>query len=238
MKSFGIIIPARYASTRLPGKPLADINGKSLIQRVVENASSITQADFILVATDDNRIFNHVNTFGNALMTKPDHPTGTDRIRECLDQLKVKPEVIVNIQGDEPFLDPDLILNLVSCFDNSDCQIATAYHNVTEDEAGSPHTVKLVTDLQGKALYFSRSKIPFPKTADAQYKSHMGVYAYKSEILQEITELSPSSLEVSESLEQLRWMENGYSIYCIESALPSIGIDTEDDLQKARQKTF
>ena len=236
MKSFGIIIPSRYASTRLPGKPLEDIQGKTLIQRVVENASSIQTAEFILVATDDERIFSHVNTFGQAMMTQSNHATGTDRIRECLDHLDTIPDIIVNIQGDEPFLDPKIVLDLVACFDQPECQIATAYHTIGHEAAQSKNNVKLVSSNKNAALYFSRSVIPYDNTDTQKYKAHMGIYAYRNTILKEITALAPSSLELSESLEQLRWIQNGYAIHCVESKTPSIGIDTPEDLSLARAK--
>ena len=236
MRSFGIIIPSRYASTRLPGKPLEDIHGKTLIQRVVENASTIKAAEFIMVATDDDRIFNHVNTFGQAIMTQSNHSTGTDRIRECLDHLDTIPDIIVNIQGDEPFLDPKIVGDLIACFDQPECQIATAYHRMSHEAAKSADTVKLVSSAKDTALYFSRSMIPHYTKEIEKYKAHMGIYAYRSTILKEITALSPSSLELSESLEQLRWLQNGYAIHCVESKTPGIGIDTPEDLRLARAK--
>jgi len=236
VKSFGIIIPSRYASTRLPGKPLEDIQGKTLIRRVVENASSIQTAAFILVATDDDRIFSHVNTFGQAMMTQSNHATGTDRIRECLDHLDTIPDIIVNIQGDEPFLDPTIVLDLIACFDQPECQIATAYHTISHEAAQSTNTVKLVSSNNDTAIYFSRSVIPHRIKDAEKYKAHMGIYAYRSTILKEITTLTPSPLELSESLEQLRWLQNGYTIHCVKSKTPSIGIDTPEDLSLARAK--
>ena len=233
MISFGIIIPARMASTRLPGKPLLDIAGQSLIERVYKNAVKAIAADFVVVATDTPEIEKHVNSFGKAVLTAAHHPTGTYRINEAMQKLAVKVDVIVNVQGDEPFLDMELVTQLVNCFQNKDCDIATAYYNIGKVQAEDPNTVKLVKTISGRALYFSRSKIPFERHTFNEYHAHIVLYAYRSEVLSKLCALSPSTLEETESLEQLRWLENGYQIYCIDAKEPSLGIDTPEDLEKA-----
>jgi 3-deoxy-manno-octulosonate cytidylyltransferase (CMP-KDO synthetase) len=224
------------ASTRLPGKPLADIAGQSLIERVYKNAAKAKDADFVVVATDTHEIEKHVNGFGTAVLTDVQHPTGTDRINEAVQKLKHKVDVIVNIQGDEPFLEIDLVTQLVSCFENKDCDIATAYYKIDKIQAEDPNTVKLVKTLSGRALYFSRSKIPFERNTSMEYFGHIGLYAYRINILPKLCALKPSALEKTESLEQLRWLENGYQIYCVDALKPTLGIDTPEDLEKAISK--
>jgi 3-deoxy-manno-octulosonate cytidylyltransferase (CMP-KDO synthetase) len=236
------IIPARYSSTRLPGKPLVDLGGKSMIQRVVEQArhSSLSR---VVVATDDERIQQHVLGFGGeAVLTSSDHPSGTDRVREAYEQLGVQANCIINIQGDEPFIHPAQIDALVALFDRaSPPQLATLVKAVVSDEElFSPHLPKVVLDTQGYAMYFSRHPLPYQRqfpSADwllhHRYLRHIGLYAYRPDVLREITQLAPSPLELSESLEQLRWLENGYRILTAETELATLGIDTPEDVERA-----
>ncbi len=234
---FCIIIPARYASTRFPGKPLADIVGMSMIQRVWEAASACPGHTGIAVATDDERIASHVNAFGTAIMTSETHPSGTDRCMEAFEKSGFDADVIVNIQGDEPFIRPEQILALVSMFEKPEVQIATLKKKINESaDVNNPNVVKVVTDKNDKALYFSRSSIPFNRENDTepQYYRHIGMYAYRASVLKEITQLPPSSLELTEKLEQLRWLENGYHIAVTETQWQSPAVDTPEDLEKAR----
>ncbi|HEX8425407.1 3-deoxy-manno-octulosonate cytidylyltransferase [Hymenobacter sp.] len=236
------IIPARYASTRLPGKPLVDLGGKSMIQRVVEQArrSGLSR---VVVATDDERIRRHVEGFGGeALLTDPNHPSGTDRVRDAYEQLGVSADCIINIQGDEPFIHPAQIDALVQLFQRPDPpQLATLVKPVlSAEELFSPHLPKVVLDAAGYALYFSRHPLPYQRQQPSEqwlthhrYLRHIGLYAYRPDVLTEITQLPPSPLELAESLEQLRWLENGYRILTAETELETIGIDTPEDVQKA-----
>ena len=231
MKITGVI-PARYDSSRFPGKPLVDIMGKSMIQRVYEQAIQVESLDKVIIATDDTRIFDHATEKKmNVIMTAKDHPSGTDRCAEVAQ--KIDCDVVVNIQGDEPFLEPNDIELLVSRFKNPDCQIATLITPVSSaEDMQNPNRVKCVTNLSGKALYFSRSPIPYEqgKTAEKGFR-HIGLYAYRRSVLLEISKLKPSALEQSESLEQLRWLENGYSIYTAVTHAQSPNIDTPEDLE-------
>lgn len=252
------IIPARYASTRFPGKPLAILGGKSVIQRVYEQVSK--QLDAAWVATDDQRILDHVRSWGgNAVMTSPDHKSGTDRIEEAMEKIEAAGEmydVVVNVQGDEPFIQPEQIAAVCKCFDDSQTQIATLgirfvpdgadRASVTKEEAwkriSNINSPKIVVDNKGFAMYFSRSVIPFirgkemEEWADAYpFMKHIGMYAYRRNVLKEITSLPQSSLEVAESLEQLRWLQNGYRIKVGETYTETIGIDTPEDLAKAQE---
>ncbi|MBO0358009.1 3-deoxy-manno-octulosonate cytidylyltransferase [Hymenobacter sp. BT186] len=236
------IIPARYSSTRLPGKPLVDLGGKSMIQRVVEQArqSSLSR---VVVATDDERIQQHVLGFGGeAVLTSSDHPSGTDRVREAYEQLGVQANCIINIQGDEPFIHPAQIDALVTLFDRAaPPQLATLVKAVVSDEElFSPHLPKVVLDTQGYAMYFSRHPLPYQRqfpSADwllhHRYLRHIGLYAYRPDVLREITQLAPSPLEQAESLEQLRWLEHGYRILTAETELATLGIDTPEDVERA-----
>ncbi len=237
------IIPARYESTRFPGKPLALINNKPMIQWVYENASK--SLENVWVATDDDRIFNAVEAFGgNAIKTLSSHQSGTDRCAEAAKKLadNIKFDVVINVQGDEPFIQPEQIELLKSCFEN-DTDIATLVKKIeTEEELFNPNRPKVVIDTQQNALYFSRSPIPFVRGEEEKSWhlknnswAHIGMYAYKTEVLQEITKLKPSVLELTESLEQLRWLENGFQIKTAETAHQSIGIDTPEDLENALQ---
>ena len=237
------IIPARYHSTRFPGKPLALINGKPMIQKVYENISK--SLENVWVATDDERIFTAVENFGGkAVMTSNMHQSGTDR---CAEAARIiykhkKFDVIINVQGDEPFVQPSQIELLKSCF-QGDAEIATLIKPVeTEEELFNPNRPKVVIDNENNALYFSRSPIPFFRGKEksewltmTKYWAHIGMYAYKADVLQKITNLKQGMLETAESLEQLRWLENRFKIKTAVSDCQSIGIDTPEDLEHALQ---
>jgi len=233
MKVVGII-PARYSSTRLPGKPLLDATGKPLIQYVVENVRKARRIEAVYVATDDERIKQAVEEFGcEAIMTRPDHPSGTDRLAEAAQILNLdEDDVIVNVQCDEPEIDPNHIDLLVSLLINSDAPMATLAAPIDERSANSPNNVKVVLSQSGHALYFSRAKIPFDRDGKgAQYLLHVGIYAYRKRFLDKITALEPTPLEQTEKLEQLRALENGFRIAVgvVDSASP--GIDTMEDYE-------
>ena len=241
MKFIGII-PARYASTRFPGKPLAVLGGKTVIQRVYEQASSVLEEAY--VATDDERIFDAVEAFGGrAVMTRADHKSGTDRIEEAAEKIGTNADVIINIQGDEPFIQKSQIETLMQLFEVPETQIGTLGKRFeTIDAALNPNSPKIVTDLQGFALYFSRSIIPFVRGQEQAvwlekypFLKHLGLYAYRREVLREVTKLPQSPLEIAESLEQLRWLENGYRIRVGITDVETVGIDTPEDLQRAEE---
>lgn len=232
---FGII-PARYASTRFPGKPLALLNGLPMIQHVCEHVAA-SALDGYAVATDDERIAQCVRSFGgNVVMTSPSHPSGTDRCGEAARLLKLTDDdVIVNIQGDEPFISIDEISLLTALFKDPHVKIATLVKPIEEEALiQDPNKVKVVTAISGKALYFSRLPIPFVRDEQCKkptYLQHLGIYAYRNKTLQELIRLRPSRLELSEKLEQLRWLENGFDIYTVPYHYEGIGIDTPEDLQ-------
>ena len=237
---FIAIIPARYASTRFPGKPLAMLGGKTVIQRVYEQAVSVLPEAH--VATDDERILQAVEAFGGkAVMTRADHKSGTDRIQEAVEKLGTDADVIINIQGDEPFIQPAQIQTLMSLFDDADTQIGTLGKRFESMEAvENPNSPKIVTDNRGFALYFSRSVIPFVRGKERTdwfdefpYLKHLGIYAYRREVLREVTRLPQGSLEKAESLEQLRWLQNGYRIRVGLTDMETVGIDTPEDLLRA-----
>lgn len=238
MKSLGII-PARFASTRFPGKPLVDIGGKTMIQRVYEQAlqSSLTK---VVVATDDDRIAEEVSRFGGEfVMTASTHQSGTDR---CAEVVKSLPgyDIVINIQGDEPFIDPNQINLVCDCFTDEKVELATLIKEIhTEDELFNPNIPKVVIGHEQQALYFSRHPIPYLRNAEKenwltshQFYKHIGIYGYKTVTLLAITQLHPSLLEVSESLEQLRWLENGYQIQTRLTTIETIAIDSPSDLLK------
>lgn len=241
MKFIGII-PARYGSTRFPGKPLAEICGKTVIRRVYEQASKAL--DTVLVATDDDRIYDAVEAFnGKVVMTRPDHKCGTDRCLEAYIAITTPTwreqndtdTVIINIQGDEPFIQPEQIEALMACFDAPDTQIATLVRPFTDKDSAedleNPNTPKVEWDkATGEAKMFSRSVIA---CADGSHYRHIGIYAYRADVLAQITKLAQSPLELAERLEQLRWLENGYHIRVGVTEQPTIGIDTPDDLARA-----
>lgn len=242
MKVVGII-PARYASTRFPGKPLALIKGKPMIQRVYEQALK-SKLDAVVIATDDVRIADAVMDFGGQyVMTSPNHRSGTDRCCEALDLLKTKYDAVVNIQGDEPFIDPKQIDLLVDLIVRDDTPLASLAKRIDDaDELFSPNTVKVVVNQEGNAMYFSRNPIPFMRNVDrdewlakGRFYKHIGIYAYKADVLHQVAHMEPSALEQAESLEQLRWLENGLAIRMALSDAENISIDTPDDLHRAEQ---
>ena len=239
------IIPARYASSRLPGKPLVMIGNKPMIQRVYDQGRKTL--DMVYVATDDNRIFEAVLNFGgNAVMTSPDHLSGTDRCAEAVTKIKnetgKKIDVVINIQGDEPFIKPEQINLLMKCFVDETVELATLIRRVEPGEdIFNPNQPKVIINSEGDAIYFSRATIPFIRDVEKSewskkhdFYKHIGLYAYRTETLKKITSLSRSSLEISESLEQNRWIENGYRIRTAVTKWESISIDTPDDLEKAK----
>jgi 3-deoxy-manno-octulosonate cytidylyltransferase (CMP-KDO synthetase) len=237
---FTAIIPARYASTRFPGKPLAMLGGKTVIQRVYEQAVSVL--DEAYVATDDQRIYDAVEAFGGrAVMTRTDHKSGTDRIQEAVGKINTEADVIINVQGDEPFIQRSQIETLCHLFDAPETQIGTLGKRFETMEAvENPNSPKIVTDVRGFALYFSRSVIPYIRGKELSewfsqfpFLKHLGVYAYRREVLAEITKLPQSPLEIAESLEQLRWLQNGYRIRVGETEVETVGIDTPEDLKRA-----
>jgi len=242
MKFIGII-PSRYDSTRFPGKPLAIIKGKSMIQRVWEQASKSLET--VVVATDSNKIFEHVQSFGGqVVMTSKLHKTGTDRCYEALkifsDKENINYDVVINIQGDEPYISPSSIDLLKSCFLDKNTEIATLIKKEFDfEELKNPNTIKAIIDNKGFAIYFSRSIIPHIRgckqedwTARHIFYKHIGIYSYKTNILEQITKLEQTSLEISESLEQNRWIENGFKIKTATTTKESISIDTPEDLDK------
>ncbi|MEA5109289.1 MAG: 3-deoxy-manno-octulosonate cytidylyltransferase [Lentimicrobium sp.] len=238
------VIPARYASTRFPGKPLVMIKGMSMIERVYRQASRCTLLSAVIVATDDARIAGHVAGFGGrVIMTSPHHPSGTDRIAETMRILAGNGEhydIAVNIQGDEPTIRPEQIESVVSLFSNSETRIATLIKVIKKTEdLFNPNVVKVLTDKSGKALLFSRSPIPHIRqhpddewTSVFTFYRHIGIYAYLTQTLQDISGLPPAPPETAESLEQLRWLWNGYSIQTNITDFETIGIDTPEDLSK------
>ncbi len=242
MKFIGVI-PARYASTRFPGKPLAMLGGKSVIQRVYEQVSSVL--DCAYVATDDERIRQAVEAFGGkAVMTSPDHKSGTDRIEEAVQKIGGSFDVVINIQGDEPFIQRSQLEEIIRCFDDAETQIATLGKPFDKAQGfaavENPNSPKIVVDNRGYALYFSRSVIPFIRGKETTewmdhypFLKHLGIYAYRTEVLHEITRLPQSSLELAESLEQLRWLQNGYRIKVGLTDVETVGIDTPEDLERA-----
>ena len=227
------VIPARYASTRLPGKPLSMIAGKPMIQHVYERACQAQLPDEVVVATDNELVEKAVLDFGGkAVMTSPDHPSGTDRLAEVA-LMYPDVDVIVNVQGDEPMIPPEVIDRLAEAF-NSDADLNMATMKVVMDEEDyeNPAAVKVVTDQQGHALYFSRSLMPYPRNKPEGFKvfKHVGIYAYRRNFLLKYAALAPTPLEKAESLEQLRALENGYKIKVLESDFQGIGVDTPEDL--------
>ena len=235
------IIPARYASTRFPGKPLALLCGKSVIQRVYEKVSDIIEETW--VATDDERIFNAVKDFGGkAVMTRNDHKSGTDRIEEAIEKIGGDFDVVINVQGDEPFIQASQIKTVCDCFEDPSTEIATLGKPFGNDmdAVSNPNSPKIVVDKRGYAMYFSRSIIPFVRGKDEKewpfsypFLKHIGLYAYRRNVLKEVTQLPQGELEKAESLEQLRWLENGYRIKVGLTDVETVGIDTPEDLARA-----
>ncbi len=243
MKILGVI-PARYASTRFPGKPLVVIDGKTMIRRVYEQCLKCDALTGTVVATDDEAIFNHVRLFnGQVLMTDPHHRSGTSRCNEVVENLGKSGQYydfVINIQGDEPFIEPEQISQVANCFKNTDIQIATLIKKISDPaDLANPNVVKVVVDKNGSALFFSRSPIPFKRgmaqdswLSAATYYKHIGIYGYQSSVLKEIAVLKETPLEAAESLEQLRWIENGFSIQTHVTEFESIAIDAPADLLK------
>ncbi|SEN98072.1 3-deoxy-manno-octulosonate cytidylyltransferase (CMP-KDO synthetase) [bacterium A37T11] len=234
------IIPARYASSRFPGKPLADIAGKSMIQRVYEQASKAPSLSLVMVATDDERIANHVHSFGGkVIMTASSHQSGTDRCAEVLQAYK-NHDIAINIQGDEPFIDPAQIELLISCFNTDQTQIATLIKRIhSNEELFNKNTPKVVINQHKEAIYFSRATIPYQRNAPENdwlshhtYYKHIGIYGYRAAILKTLTGLPISPLERTEALEQLRWIENGYRIQTAETTLDTHAVDQPDDIDR------
>ncbi len=244
MKFIGII-PARYASTRFPGKPLAMLGGKPVIQRVYEQVKDCF--DDLYVATDDERIEACVKSFGgDVIMTSADCKNGTERCLDAYRNLNLQCDVIVNIQGDEPFIQHKQIKALMACFDNSDTDIATLVKPFEKEDGlerlECPNSPKVVFNEDGYAMYFSRSVIPYLRGIEKDkwldnhtFYKHLGIYAYRADVLSEITTLPQSPLEIAESLEQLRWLENGYKIRVGITDIETVGIDTPEDLERAKE---
>lgn len=238
MKNIAAIIPARYASTRFPGKPLVKIGDRTMIHHVWDRASEVF--DHAWVATDDERIAHEVRSFGGrVVMTRADHPSGTDRIAEAVGKIDFEPDVVINIQGDEPFIATEQLRSIAELFDDPKCDIATLVQPFGVDgDIFNANAVKAVVGTDGYALYFSRAAIPFQRGIEPEqwaarhtYYKHIGLYGYRTEVLRAITELPQGGLERCESLEQLRWVENGYRIKTAVTLHQTIGIDTPEDLQ-------
>ncbi len=239
------IIPARYASTRFEGKPLAQLGGVSVIERVYRRVKSVVKD--VAVATDDERIKGAVEAFGGrAIMTSTEHKSGTDRCWEAYNKMGIEADIIINVQGDEPFIDPSQIESLAECFDSEDVDIATLVKPFDAEDSieilENPNSPKVVINKQMQAIYFSRSVIPYLRGVDrAQwlrshtYYKHIGMYAFRTQALAQVTRLPQSSLETAESLEQLRWIENGYCIGVGVTHIETIGIDTPEDLARAEE---
>lgn len=231
------VIPARYASTRLPGKPLADIVGKPMIQHVYERSAQATIPQQVVVATDDEKVFQAVQQFGGkVVMTSSEHQTGTDRLAEVASKY-AEVDVIINVQGDEPLIDPKVIDELAQEFLNDTAlQMASVMSIMDTEDYQNPNAVKVVTDLNNNALYFSRSLLPYPRVAGkVNVYKHIGIYAYKKDFLLKFAKLEPTPLEQSESLEQLRALENGYKIKMIKTKAKFIGVDSIEDLQTVNE---
>lgn len=229
------VIPARFESSRFPGKPLIDLKGKSMIQRVYEGASKASGLDKVIVATDDQRIYDHVKGFGgDVAMTNASHQTGTDRCGEVA--LDVDADVIINIQGDEPLVDYRQLDQLCEIFNDTTVDIATLGICIPKDseELSDPNRIKIVVDKNMDALYFSRSAIPFVRDHDVTYPflRHIGLYAYRKSVLMDLIKMTPTDLEKVESLEQLRWLYNGYSIRVVETDIETPNIDTPEDVKR------
>jgi len=240
---FIVIIPARYASTRFPGKPLALLGGKPMIQRVYEQVAGVVED--VVVATDDERIYNAVEAFGGrVVMTSANHKSGTDRCWEAYQKQGEEFDVVINVQGDEPFIAHSQLKAIMACFEDEATDIATLVKPFTEEDGlaalENPNSPKVVLDKQSRAIYFSRSVIPYLRGVEREqwlktqtYYKHIGMYAFRADVLREVTSLAQSPLELAESLEQLRWLENGYKIGVGISNVETVGIDTPEDLQRA-----
>lgn len=239
------IIPARYASTRFPGKPLANIGGKPMIQWVYERTRSVSDLTDVIVATDDDRIYKQVESFGGkAIMTAKTHQSGTERCAEVVSKIEIRPDIVLNVQGDVPFIDVSHIREVLSCFQSEQTQIATLMTPITSlSVLNNPNAPKVVFDNNYRALYFSRSPIPHVRDAERgewhknfHYHKHIGIYGFRTDILNEIIQLPVSPLERAENLEQLRWLENGYTIQLAQTSVESLAVDTPEDLSRILAK--
>lgn len=229
------IIPARFSSSRFPGKPLINLKGKSMIQRVYEGVARSTKFDEVIVATDDLRIFDHVKGFGGIVSMTGEHETGTDRCAEVAKSINA--DVIVNIQGDEPLVNLDQLEPLVAAFNDPDVQIATlGIKSTNQNDAEDPNRIKIVLDANNNGMYFSRSKIPNasrnPEGKDFEFTRHIGVYAFRKDALEKVSKLEPTALERIESLEQLRWLYHGFKIRVVQTEIETPNIDVPEDIQK------
>ena len=239
------IIPARYASTRFPAKPLALLGGKPIVQRVYEQVSKVVER--VVVATDDERIYDAVTSFGGeVVLTSTNHKSGTDRCAEAYEKLNCEADIVINVQGDEPFIAPEQIETLIKCFNNEAIDIATLVKPFSAessiDALENPNSPKVVINEKSEAIYFSRSVVPYLRDVERSewlnhhtFYKHLGIYAFRAKTLGEITQLPQSPLEQAEKLEQLRWLENGYKIGVGMTDIETIGIDTPEDLERAEQ---
>lgn len=236
MKKVVAVIPARYASSRFPGKPLAKIHDKPMIQWVYERVKGVEGINDVYVATDDERIFDTVECFGGkVIMTSKDHKSGTDRISEAISKIDDDIDIVLNIQGDEPMIKKEMISQLISAFDDESVNMATLKKRLyDEDDINNPNIAKVITDVNNDAIYFSRSTIPYNRDGkdDIKYFKHIGVYGYKKDFLMKFSNLKKSNLEELEQLEQLRVIENGYKIRVIETEYESIGVDLPEHIDK------
>ena len=233
----GCVIPARFGSTRLPGKPLADIAGKPMIQRVYERVTNAKKPEVFIVATDDQRVYDAVQSFGGTVvMTDANHPTGTDRLAEVAQQY-TDLDVIINVQGDEPMIDANLIDQLAELFESDDAlQMATVATPLLEEEYDEPSAVKVVLNKRNDAMYFSRSLIPYPRHDFVNTPlKHIGIYAYRRQFLLDYAKMEPTAAEQTESLEQLRALENGFAIRVITTDKRFVGVDTPEDLARVNE---
>jgi 3-deoxy-manno-octulosonate cytidylyltransferase (CMP-KDO synthetase) len=243
MKILGVI-PARYASTRFPGKPLTDIGGKSMILRVYEQAKKAIALSEVVVATDDERIAEEITKHGgNVVMTSDTHQSGTDRCAEAVKKVWGDWGAVINIQGDEPFILPEQINLLAGLFENPEVEIGTLVKKLSDaSDLDNPNTMKVVLDIHGNGMYFSRSPIPFIRGAEKKdwleknlFYKHIGIYGYRADVLDELTTLPQGKLELAESLEQLRWLENGYKIMTAFTESEAISIDSPEDIEKLKK---
>ena len=237
------IIPARYASTRFPAKPLALLGGKPIVQRVYEQVAKVVER--VVVATDDERIYDTVVSFGGeVVMTSPDHKSGTDRCAEAYEKLGCEADIVINVQGDEPFVAPEQIEALIGCFDSEEVDIATLVKPFSEESGiealENPNSPQVVINEKSEAIYFSRSVVPYLRGVKRcewlkyhTFYKHIGIYAFRAKVLNEVTALAQTPLEKAESLEQLRWLESGYKIKVGVTDIETIGIDTPEDLERA-----
>ena len=234
------IIPARYASTRFPGKPLAYIGGSPMLRHVYERVSASGLFDMVVIATDDSRILGVAESWdANVIMTSEEHESGTERCAEVISKLEAQFDIVVNVQGDEPFISMEPLKQLVSLFENKDVEIGTLVQKIEDErDIENPNVVKAVLGINKQALYFSRSPIPYVRDkshTETVFMKHIGIYGYRTSVLQKIVKLAPGALEKAESLEQLRWLENGYRIFAEETAYRMLAVDTPEDLIKAEE---